>query len=101
MKIPHCLDCREDGPSLPDDFIRKVLNFPKVGVHAVANARQGAMSLEEDREATRREQRRAAIRQQIEELSMANAWAELDIARRNDLIESLRTEDQLLGVPRG
>lgn len=100
MSIPHYSDC-SDGPSLPDDYIRKVLRFPKVGIHAVANARQGAVSLEEDREATRREYRRAEIRRQIDELNMANAWAELDIARRNDLITTLRTEDQLLEVPRG
>lgn|SRR3990167_5715708 len=72
------------------------LNTP----HARANARQMALSTEEDREATRREHRRAAIRQHIDELQMANGWAELDIARRNDLIASLRVEDQLLEVPR-
>lgn len=46
-------DIREEGPSLPDDFIRKVLNFPKVGVKAQHQARLGAIALEQDRNSDR------------------------------------------------
>lgn len=45
-------DLREEGPSLPDDFIRKVLRFPQRGEHAKRNAAYSAQLLEADRKPT-------------------------------------------------
>lgn len=73
---------REDN-AVEYEHRSKILQFPSS--HAQANAAQAAMSLEEDREAVRRESRRAAIRVQIERYEM--------------LIKALRVEDQLLEAP--
>jgi hypothetical protein len=48
MKILNCLDCR-DGPTLTDDFIRRVLGNPKAGPVAVVNAQATAQALEGER----------------------------------------------------
>lgn len=41
-----------EGPTLSPEFIEQVLGKPKAGVVAIANARQAALSLEEDRKYT-------------------------------------------------
>jgi hypothetical protein len=44
---------REEHIDLPDEFIRTVLQFPKVGIHAQRNAAYSAQLTEDDRRATR------------------------------------------------
>jgi hypothetical protein len=44
---------REEHVDLPDEFIRKVLQFPKVGIHAQRNAEYSAQLVENDRRLTR------------------------------------------------
>lgn len=83
MKFPNPFD-REfwvmDEP--PSNVIH--LNTPKARAHARANAAQAAMTLEEDREAMRRE-RRLLIIQEIEQ-------------KRGEIFD-LETEYEMLGGP--
>lgn len=44
---------REEHIDLPDEFIRKVLHFPKIGIHAQRNAEYSAQLVENDRRLTR------------------------------------------------
>lgn len=43
-------EIREEGPSLPDWYIRRICGNPKSGEHAQVNARQAAILVETDRE---------------------------------------------------
>lgn len=55
-------EIREEGPSLPDEFIRRVLGNPKSGPKAVVQARSSAELLEADREAVRWEAEQERMR---------------------------------------
>lgn len=76
------LDNREEGAVLDPEYVAQVLQFPKRGPHAMANAQQAAVSVEEDREATRRERRR-------------EIW--LAIEQKRGEIFDLETEYEMLG----
>lgn len=81
---------REDGPCLSDEYIRKVLKFPKVGVHAIAQASYSAHDLEADRRATRQA-----------ELKRLIVGYEADIDRLHRTVAALRQEHLLIEVGRG
>jgi hypothetical protein len=73
---------------LPDEFIRQVLKFPKVGIHVQRNAAYSAQLTEEDRRATRMSE--------IEELLVMYQGQRDQL---NTLIFTLENEFELLRAP--
>jgi hypothetical protein len=74
-------DNRDEGAVLDADYVATVLQFPKRGPHAIANARQAATSTEEDRDSFRA--------RRLEILALIN--------QKQGEIFDLETEYQLLG----
>jgi hypothetical protein len=50
---PCAREARQDGPSLPDWYIRRVCGDPPSGDWAIRQARYSALALEEERETHR------------------------------------------------
>jgi len=79
---PHqfsAAEIREEGPSLPDEFIRRVLGNPKTGPKAILQASYSAQALEQDRRADLRASLMRQRRELKEKLdSVEAALDELD-----------------------
>lgn len=72
-----------EGPTLPPEYVARILNFPSAGARAQAQARYSAIALEQDRSAVR-----------YHEVKILIDSYEADIRQLQQLVRVLKAENE-------